>query len=165
MKLWLAALFAGLVSGAVLFPVGARVTVVNGCANIRATSQGNSTVLGQQCTGAFGTVVASEVRSTASDTLSRANIKFDAGVSGWTWVYYLKLVTPPVPGDTTGVTLVPSTIDFGSQLVGTVSAAKATLLSNTRTDTLRFPGGSSMKSRWLSSRRWSGNQMCFSLFA
>src|SRR5204862_5775653 len=136
-----AILFLGLIGAAwvVLFPIGSRVTVVNGCANIRATSQGNSTVLGQQCTGAFGTVVASEVRSTASDTLSRANIKFDAGVSGWTWVSYSKLVTLPVPGDTTGVTLVPSTIDFGSQLVGTVSAARATLLSNTRTDTLRFP--------------------------
>src|SRR5947207_1100338 len=80
----------------VLFPVGARVTVINGCVNVRALPSLTSPVLGTQCTGALGTVVASEVPGPGgSDTTTRANINYDTGVDGWSWVYYLKLVSPP----------------------------------------------------------------------
>jgi beta-glucanase (GH16 family) len=90
------------------FSINDRVQVTNATLNVRATPDTAGTLLGQQTTGALGTVVGGP---TAQGGYSWWNINYDTGVDGWSVEDYLaKYTAPPPPATTTAPDLVVTSV-------------------------------------------------------
>src|SRR5437660_4125176 len=118
------------------FAAGARVQVVNGTLNVRATPSVNGTLLGTQVVGNLGTIVGGPVYDSTGDQLWRWNVNFDQGADGWAAEYYLTQVgsvPPPSPAPVATVTVSPSTVSGSvgqtAQLTATLKDSSGTVLT------------------------------------
>src|SRR5439155_16270364 len=106
------------VTAALTATIGARVQSLG--ANIRSTPSASGPLLGNQPSGALGTIIAGPVVDNTGDGLTRWQIDFDSGVDGWAADGYFTVISVPLQGSVASVTVSPSS---GSVAVGEIGRA------------------------------------------